>query len=128
MKRNPVFPPSLSSVRDADDPNGSEIQWEQRQHKNARLEQEVERRKKLRRWGKSLYEKPCGAFRSKKGAEARITGLLPVLESTLDAVKQQNTPATKGLVEEQLRKLVRQSDNLADHLAGMDREAIAMWA
>ena len=63
-----------------------------------------------------------------KGAEARISGLLHVLESTFYAVKQKNTPATKGRVEEQLRKLVRQSDGLAVHLAGMDREAIAMWA
>ena len=62
-----------------------------------------------------------------KGAEARISGLLNVLESTFYAVKQKNTPATKGRVEEQLRKLVRQSDGLAVHLAGMDREAIAMW-
>lgn len=87
----------------------------------------MERRKKVAA-RKELVRKAMRGLPLQKGAEARISGLLPVLESTFYAVKQKNTPATKGRVEEELRKLVRQSDNLADHLAGMDREAIAIWA
>ena len=95
--------------------------------KKRSLEREVERRKKVAA-RKELVRKAMLGLPLQKGAEARISGLLPVLKSTFYAVKQKNTPATKGRVEEQLRTLVRQSDKLADYLAGMDREAIAMWA